>query len=190
MSEVDLVVAPWWYVVVTGPNREERAAERLTARGLTVYWPKAKRTIRLKHRRNLNGAPETVERPAFPRYLFVAILSGLAVWRTILDTPGVLGILHWGEAPLRVRGGLIEAVQVAEDMGQFDEATGDAKAKPAEIVLHEGDQVVITAGPATGYRAEVKSMVGKQYASILVDMNGKPAIRPIKVALDLLTIVA
>ena len=56
-----------WYVVHTQPNGEGRANLNLRRQGFATYLPRYAR--RRRHARR----QETVQRPLFPRYLFVGL---------------------------------------------------------------------------------------------------------------------
>ncbi|MGV3632908.1 MAG: transcription termination/antitermination protein NusG [Pseudorhodoplanes sp.] len=85
-----------WYVVHTQPNREPYADLHLRRQGFTTYLPRYLRSRR--HARKT----ETVARPLFPRYLFVAIDIERDRWRSIGATVGVSHLLQAGEAPVSV----------------------------------------------------------------------------------------
>lgn len=66
-----------WYVVQTQINAEAKAAEHLALQGFSLYLP------RYLKRRSHARKVDTVARPLFPRYLFVAMDVAVQRWRSI-----------------------------------------------------------------------------------------------------------
>jgi len=100
-----------WYVVHTQPHHEMRADANLQRQGFATYLPRYQRTRRHARR------TETVVRPLFPRYLFVAIDLGRDRWRAIHSTFGVSYLVQAGDEPLSVPSGVVEEIRAREDGG-------------------------------------------------------------------------
>jgi len=98
-----------WYVVHTQPHNEERADANLRRQGFATYLPRFQRTRRHARR------TETVVRPLFPRYLFVAIDLTRDRWRAIHSTFGVSHLVQAGDEPLSVPLGVVEEIRARED---------------------------------------------------------------------------
>ncbi len=98
-----------WYVVHTQPHHEVRADTNLQRQGFATYLPRYQRTRRHARR------TETVVRPLFPRYLFVAIDVTRDRWRAIHSTFGVSHLVQAGEEPLSVPSGVVEEIRARED---------------------------------------------------------------------------
>ena len=98
-----------WYVVHTQPNGEGRADLNLRRQGFATYLPRYAR--RRRHARR----QELVQRPLFPRYLFVALDLARDRWRAIHSTFGVNRLVLAGEAPVPVPPGVIEEIRTRED---------------------------------------------------------------------------
>ncbi|MBI2236404.1 MAG: transcriptional activator RfaH [Magnetospirillum sp.] len=98
-----------WYVVHTRPNGEETAARNLERQGFSVYLPRCRR--RISHARK----QQTVLRPFFPRYLFVALDLDAERWQAIHSTFGVTAMVTDGERPLPVPAGVVEEIRAGED---------------------------------------------------------------------------
>jgi len=98
-----------WYVVHTQPHHEVRADLNLQRQGFATYLPRYQRTRRHARR------TETVVRPLFPRYLFVAIDLGRDRWRAIHSTFGVSHLVQAGDEPLSVPSGVVEEIRARED---------------------------------------------------------------------------
>jgi transcriptional antiterminator RfaH len=98
-----------WYVVHTQPNNEVRADINLRRQGFLTYLPRYSRSRR--HARKT----ETVLRPLFPRYLFVAMDLKLDRWRNVYSTFGVSRLVVAGDTPVAVPDGIIRDIQSRED---------------------------------------------------------------------------
>jgi transcriptional antiterminator RfaH len=97
-----------WYVVHTQPQNELRAELNLRRQGFTTYLPRYLRPRR--HARKL----ETVARPLFPRYVFVALDLARDRWRTIQSTFGVSTLVVAGDEPLSVPEGVVDEIRARE----------------------------------------------------------------------------
>lgn len=104
-------MAQHWYVVHTQPHKEAHADLHLRRQGFTTYLPRYLRSRR--HARKT----ETVARPLFPRYLFVAIDVARDRWRSIHSTIGVSHLLLAGEEPLSVPDRIVEEIRARESDG-------------------------------------------------------------------------
>jgi transcriptional antiterminator RfaH len=98
-----------WYVVHTQPHHEVRAEINLCRQGFATYLPRYQRTRRHARR------TETVVRPLFPRYLFVAIDLTRDRWRAIHSTFGVSHLVQAGDEPLSVPPGVVDEIRARED---------------------------------------------------------------------------
>ena len=101
-------MAQHWYVVHTQPNKEVHADLHLRRQGFTTYLPR-----HLRSRRHARKT-ETVVRPLFPRYLFVALDVARDRWRSIHSTVGVSHLVVAGEAPLSVPDGVLDEIRARE----------------------------------------------------------------------------
>ena len=102
-----------WYVVHTQPNHEWRADANLRRQGFETYLPLYQRSRRHARR------TDTVERPLFPRYLFVALDLCVDRWRAVHSTFGVSDLVFGGETPLAVPEGIVEEIRSREDENGF-----------------------------------------------------------------------
>ena len=84
-----------WYVVHTQPNGEGRADLNLRRQGFATYLPRYAR--RRRHARR----QEVVQRPLFPRYLFVTLDLARDRWRAVHSTFGVNRLVLAGEEHAR-----------------------------------------------------------------------------------------
>jgi transcriptional antiterminator RfaH len=102
-----------WYVVHTQPHHEGRAEANLRRQGFATYLPRYLR--RRRHARRT----ETVPRPLFPRYLFVALDLARDRWRAVQSTVGVSHLVVAGEAPAPVPDAVIEEIWAREGSDGF-----------------------------------------------------------------------
>jgi transcriptional antiterminator RfaH len=102
-----------WYAVHTQPQREARAELNLRQQGFATYLPRYKR-IRSHARRK-----ELVERPLFPRYLFIALDIARDRWRAVQSTFGVSNLVLVGETPSPLASEVVETIRRREDQDGF-----------------------------------------------------------------------
>jgi transcriptional antiterminator RfaH len=98
-----------WYVVQTKPNEEVRASQHLARQSFGVYMPRYAKTRR--HARKI----ESVVRPLFPRYLFIALDLARDRWRSIQSTFGVVGLIMSGDQPAPLPTEVVDAIRERED---------------------------------------------------------------------------
>src|SRR5579864_4086487 len=97
-----------WYVVHTQVQGEDRADLNLRRQGFVTYLPRYLRSRRHARR------TETVVRPLFPRYLFVAVDLARDRWRGIQSTLGVCQLVLAGDEPAPVPDGVVEEIRARE----------------------------------------------------------------------------
>src|SRR5215470_1526757 len=90
-----------WYVAYTDVKGEQRARMGLAAKGFAVHLPIYLREVR--HARRV----KVVERPLFPRYLFVGFDINRDPWTEVRRTDGVDRLLSHDEIPVRVPSGVV-----------------------------------------------------------------------------------
>jgi transcriptional antiterminator RfaH len=98
-----------WYVVHTQQHQEARAQVNLRRQGFATYLPVYQRA------RRHAGRIETVIRPLFPRYMFVAIDIQRERWRSVNSTFGVSSLVSAGDEPLPVAEEVVEEIRARED---------------------------------------------------------------------------
>lgn len=86
-----------WAVATCAPNCEALATRGLERQGIVCYHPRF-RAVK-------------VVKPLFPGYLFVQQLS---VWRSLLGTHGITGLLGSGGSPVLLSDGVVEGVRDLE----------------------------------------------------------------------------
>lgn len=149
-----------WYVVQTHVNAEVKAAGNLGRQGFSVYLP------RYLKRRSHARKVETVARPLFPRYLFVAIDLAAQRWRSIQSTLGVSHLVCVGDRPAQVEDGVINALRARED----DVGFITLARRPA---FSPGDKVRIVEGAFIDSLALVEDVSDHDRVAVLLNLLGR-----------------
>ena len=146
-----------WYAVYTHVQKEWVARDHLDRQGFVSYLPLYRKVIR--HARSVRE----VERPLFPRYLFVrASVEGRA-HHPIRSTIGVNGIVCHGNVPIPVPEELIDSLKSKED-SHGTIVLGSAMA------FNRGDRVRITSGQFQGIEAMFAEMKDADRVVLLLSM--------------------
>jgi transcription antitermination factor NusG len=103
----DLLVA--WYAVYARHQHEKTVAQILTRRGFDTLLPL------YESKRKWQDRMKILQLPLFPCYVFVR--SRLTGRLSILNTPGVIGLVSSAGKPVSIPSGQIEAIQRASDSG-------------------------------------------------------------------------
>lgn len=117
-----------WYLVRTKPGGERTAQQQLQHVVESTLLPLGKTRVRQRDR--------TVQRigPVFPCYLFAYFCLGRAA-RQIRYTPGVRGIVRFGEQPAIVPGWVIDELTVRCAQGPVDFAKpGFSQGAPLKVI--------------------------------------------------------
>lgn len=149
-----------WFVVYTQPNGEARALANLRRQGFEAYLPRYRR--RRSHARRV----DTVERPLFPRYLFVALDLMRARWRPILSTFGVCDLVRQGDTPQKLPAGVVDEIRAGEQAHSFDALDPLAGAGP-------GAAVRILAGPFADLIGKLQAAADSERVTLLLDLLGR-----------------
>lgn len=148
-----------WFAVYTRPRAEATAQEHLRRQGYEVYLPRFQ-----KYRRHARRV-DVVNRPLFPRYLFVAF-DKMQRWRPILSTVGVCDIVRQGNAPSMLPTSLIVEIQSREQNGWFDQISPLARFKP-------GDAVRVAIGPFSDMVGRFCGMADAERVYVLLELLGR-----------------
>ncbi len=149
-----------WLVVYTQAGKEDRARSNLERQGYEVYLPHYSR--RRVHARRV----EFVDRPLFPRYLFVSINLSKDIWRPILGTFGVCDLIRTGDHPNVLPEGLVDLIRAQETIGRHDERNQ----------IHDlklGAAVRVVSGPFVDLVGRLRSLHDSQRVSILLELLGR-----------------
>lgn len=159
-----------WRLLYVEAGEEFGVAEEMADLGYEAFVAKSRRWVRP---RGTKSRREVI-RPAFARYVFFKV-GERTDWMAIRDVRGVHSVLCNDNAPVRVLDSTVEHLQVAQDMGLFDDA-GHAPA----IVLRIGDKVVVEeqSNLLHGYTAVVKRPPGSRTGCALVELGPMTAMVP------------
>jgi transcriptional antiterminator RfaH len=145
-----------WYVVHTHALSEARAAEHLRRQGYQAYVPQCRKWRSHARRREL------VQRPLFPRYLFVFLDIMRTQWRPILSTVGVSTLLMRDGEPNPMPEGVVERIQGGEANGEFDR------------MLHRrfspGEPVRILEGPFADLIGRFQGLADRERVYVLLEL--------------------
>jgi transcriptional antiterminator RfaH len=150
-----------WFAVHCQPLAEQRAAANLRRQGYETYLPLYRR--RRSHARRV----ELVERPLFPRYLFVRFDPAVDRWRPILSTFGVCGLVRIGDTPLPVPTRVVEALQRGQAERMFDESLEPSR----KFTVGAGIRVL--AGPFADLVGKFQGLADAERVVVLLDLLGR-----------------
>lgn len=152
-----------WFVVYTSPQGERFVRDDLDAMQIPVFLPVARVLHRpARHRRNREK--RIIERPLFPRYLFVGVNRHFRDFEPVRATKRVLEILADSTGrPVEIPYPVIEAMQ-----GDVEVQDNDAAAiRLAQVLRMMGRRVRIEDGPFKGLQAEI-CRASRKAAQLLV----------------------
>ena len=154
-----------WIVVQSQPRKEFFAAANLANQDYRVFLPKLRKTVRHARRQR------EVERPLFPRYLFVELDIDRQRWRPILGTFGVASLIMADARPLPAPRGLVEAMMARADPGSVVDLSPS---------LEPGQRVEVLSGPFAGKIGALAALDGPGRARVLVEILGAAREIPIE----------
>lgn len=160
-----------WYVCQTKPRQEALAVRKLEEQGYQVFLPMLTTWQKMKQgwRRN--------EQVMFPRYGFVRCAHPEQSIAPIRSTPGVTGLVTFGNAPARIDHTLVEAIRQLAQQGDSPE---QASAAPFKV----GENVEVTDGPLKGLSGIV-SAVAQERVVVMLTLLGRE--KPIAMPLNQLS---
>ena len=147
-------------MVHTKPNEEVRAYQHLSRQGFGVYLPRYMKTRRLVRK------VDTVVRPLFPRYLFVALDLARDRWRSIQSTFGVVGLVMSGEQPVPLPAEAVDAVRAREDVRGYV-TLGLAAG------LGVGSKIKLVDGIFAGHAGVLDKVADERRVAALVQLLGR-----------------
>ena len=149
-----------WYVAYTQPQAELRATGHLKRQGFDAYLPLCRR-IRRHARRE-----ESVLRPLFPRYVFVALDLDVDRWRSVNGTVGVCRLVCHGEQPAALPDGVVEGLRD----GEIDEGVVPL----SQLVLFDpGARLRVLDGAFAGQTGIYQAMTEAERVVLLFDLIGR-----------------
>jgi transcriptional antiterminator NusG len=148
---------PNWHVAYVEPRLDRQACSDIADDlGFEVYVP----TERLWH--NVRGCRIIVQRPLFPRYIFVGVDPWTQGWQELLDVRGVIDVLgrpaldEPDRLPSQIPLKWIEAMRKAERCGVFD------RTKVEPDIFKIGETVKISEGPLMGYIGLIQQFIAQR----------------------------
>jgi transcriptional antiterminator RfaH len=163
-----------WYVVHTHANAEQKAAWHLQRQGFGIYLPRY-----LRQRRHARRV-DSVARPLFPRYLFVAMDLAVARWRAIRSSIGVSDLICQGDRPSPVPETVIDEIRRREN------DSGLVLLPPP--TMQRGEEVRIVDGALQGVTGLFECASDGERGIILLDLLGRQV--RARVPLDTVTAAA
>ena len=130
---------PFWYAAYTSANHEKRVAEQLARRSVEHFLPVYQVVRRWKDRR------VKLQLPLFPGYIFVRL--ALHDRLRVLQTPGVVKLVGFGETPSALPQDEIDALRTSLAVG--------VRAEPHPY-LRVGRRVRVKWGPLAGMEGILK----------------------------------
>jgi transcription elongation factor/antiterminator RfaH len=147
-----------WYVVHTQPHAEMRVIENLLRQQFCPFCPLVAKTVR--HARKVTQT----QTPLFPNYLFVSLDVSRDRWRSVNGTFGVVRLLTYGDVPIPVPKGVVEAIEARLNAeGSVDWSVSFAY----------GQAVRICDGPFADLVGHVEHLDGAGRVRILLDLMGR-----------------
>lgn len=144
-----------WYIVLTRPRQEQRAADNLARQGGHVYLPL------LWVERVRNGKRTRLQEPLFPGYVFLNLPEDSPLLGKIRSTLGVRGLLRFGQAVATLDERIIQDIRCR---------TAREQPEPSFV---KGDSVQLKSGPFKDYQAIFHSYDGEERAVILLHLLGQ-----------------
>jgi transcription antitermination factor NusG len=172
-----------WYVAYTKPQQETRVEAALFREGREVYLP---RKIRFAYRRKRGRRDRVkVERPLFPRYMFVHGVERACD----RDDPRLEFVLldNGNGEPQSVPDELVTMLRDRENIGEFDEtatATIGAKVSIIPRWAKPGAAARIVEGPFRDLSGIIERHLPGQIVSLAMQILNCGT--PVKVPLDML----
>lgn len=181
-----------WYIILTTPQAERKAASELRREGIRVYVPK--RTRLVKNRKS--GEEKRKARPLMAGYVLVRFPSamldrrGYPPFGIISACNGARDYLKWtgrsGErcpVPIpdlvvrefiaRQRGREFDDEAIRKAIEEARRAANEAKWAGFRHAIKSGDPMRVTAGPFESFLATIVALDDKKGADILVDIFGR-----------------
>lgn len=147
-----------WYVAQTHPRKELAAIEHLTRQGYVTFFP------RFRFSQTRRQRCDTILKPVFPGYIFVAFDASSPGWTSINSTRGVRRLISSGLGrPQPVPASAMELIR-KRCRGQIMLELLDE--------LQPGDLVQINTGPLANRVAKVERLAEGERVALLFEIMG------------------
>ncbi|MGY3607647.1 MULTISPECIES: transcription termination/antitermination protein NusG [unclassified Bradyrhizobium] len=154
---------PDWFILLTEPQREQKAVDGLKGRCIEAYGPRVmKRLVR-------RGRKVEVERPLFPGYIFARLVEGIDDFSAPKRVNGVRDYLRFEGLPCALQRGAIDAIRRREEI-EMERAT---RAISGIHNFTVGEDVRVAEGPFSGFAATVFALDAKGAVSALINLFGR-----------------
>ncbi|WP_157733185.1 transcription termination/antitermination NusG family protein [Bosea sp. AS-1] len=189
----DLDLSQPWYLILTAPRAEARAAKALTEAGCQVFWPHRSHHVEYGGKRK----PLDFLSSTFPGYILASgepmvrfrsatgsLAEGFSFVETglssIHDLDGVVGVVSnagkWVELPKtrtdkygKEMIGVVEAIAAYQNDAPMPEAE-----QPEDIpFVAAGQTVRLLSGPFMGFMATMVEAIGLDKARVAIDAFGR-----------------
>ena len=130
-----------WIAVYTKARHEKIVKEEFMNKGFETYLPL------LRERRKWSDRKKWVEFPMFRSYVFVRIYLNEIL--PVLETPGVVRIISFGEKPAVINDKHISDIKLILNGGYKPQNTD---------YFMRGDKVIVNQGPLKGIHGEIVRM--------------------------------
>jgi transcriptional antiterminator RfaH len=145
-----------WYVVITSPRAEKKAALELQEIGIEAYCPVS------THIRQWSDRKKKIEKPLISSIIFVRIEQNKR--ELVYQSRGVARYLYWLGRPAVVRDAEIETMQAWLKSDHLD---------PKVERLKPGDNISIHKGPFKGQKGIVQQTTNNSIQLILEEVGIK-----------------
>jgi transcription antitermination factor NusG len=181
-----------WFAVYTHPRCEKKVIEGLERQNVIGYMPVGtnwqRQSQRQKHQR---GPKRRVERPVWPRYVFVALPVEMRVqdgfetlhapFELLRTTDGVSDIVGDGVKPVHIPAVAIDALREQEARGEFDETRKTGRVL-APKWLKVGTTVRIEEGAFRSFNGLVEEILPREMVKACVFIFGRAT--PVIIEID------
>ena len=158
-SNLQAVAGHAWYVCQTKPRQENLALRKLEEQGYQVYLPLL--AVWKQHKDGWRKNDQVM----FPRYAFVRCARPGQSIAPIRSTPGVTGLVSFGNVPANIDDALVEAIR---QLAEKNAHPAHQQASPFQI----GDSVAVTDGPLKGLSGIV-SNIAKERVVVMLTLLGR-----------------
>ena len=148
-----------WYVCLTKPRREAFAVRKLEEQGYEVFLP-----LLTQWQKNKDGWTKK-QQVMFPRYGFVRCGRPGQSIAPIRSTPGVTGLVTFGNVPATLDEATLAAIR---SLAEHQARALDEKQLPFQA----GDSVAIADGPLKGMSGIV-SAVAEERVTVMLSLLGR-----------------
>lgn len=157
-----------WYAVICNPGCEGRAMAGLDPRVFRAYAPK--RAV-LTRAGGVKKEKAVIERPLFPRYIFVASQGPAMPFYKLRGINGIESLVRVDGQALSIPHRVIKAIMERDDAGEFDQS--GVPRTLADVGLTFGEEMRVKEGIFEGIKARIRALMPNAHAEVLIHMFGR-----------------